>query len=133
MIYNFLFFKAYKQVIKSRNFDEFPVFGASIYVTLVLILNLLSLLCILERNKIVSLNDLLHSYLRYIIPITILFLVWLYYTLITRRTNIIERLNKKQNWLYNLPGWLVFFIYYFTSGFILLLTAMYKNNDWIFG
>jgi hypothetical protein len=86
MIYDFLFFKAFKQVVKSSNFDEFPVFGASIYVTLVLVINILSVLFVFERIGFVSLNELLHSNIRYFIPISILILVWLYYSFIMKHT-----------------------------------------------
>jgi len=48
-IYNIIFYASYKIMKKSKNFDDFPVLGGVIYLSGVILLNLVAVLIFLDR------------------------------------------------------------------------------------
>lgn len=131
-MYDFLFYKAYKQVERSRNFIGMEILGASLYVSLCFFLNVLTVLFVLDAVGLIFIKGLMDSKYGFLIPIALLFIVWIYYKYVRNAERIVEKQEQGRSVLSNAPGWVVFFIYYLGSSLLLLLASMYKNGNGIF-
>lgn len=130
MIYNFLFYNAYKLAKKSGNFNNTPVLGGGIFVAIVFILNLFSLLFVLEGLQI-TYFEYNREYSLYV-GFSFLTLFLMYYGVDKRYIKIVDSFEKK-----NIPKsssfqLFVVFCYYLITFILLLISGLFKNKDWIF-
>ena len=130
IIYNFLFYNAYLLGKKSGNFIHIPALAGVIVVVPFFIYNLFSLLFVIEGLKI-KVFEYDRSYSFYI-AFSLLILFLLYYSLNKRDIKIVDSFDKK-----NIPNstkfqFFVLFSYHLIGFVILLISALFKNKDWIF-
>lgn len=130
IIYNFLFYNAYLLGKKSGNFTDIPALAGVIVVVPFFIYNLFSLLFVIEGLKI-KVFEYDRSYSFYI-AFSLLILFLLYYSLNKRDIKIVDSFDKK-----NIPNstkfqFFVLFSYHLIGFVILLISALFKNKDWIF-
>lgn len=129
-IYNYLFYKSYLLAQRSKNFDDVPVLGGLVFVILCFILNIFTVIGLLEGLDIDTHIEFKREY-KYIFSLSIVVLLLLYYIYKGRYKRIIERFEQKDAGL-KLHPVIVIIVYYGISIFLMLLAATYKNRDWIF-
>ncbi len=130
-IYNFLFYKTYLLAKRSRNFDDSPVLGGLIYVTICLSLNFFTIVGLLEAIGYDNGIDFKKEY-KYPFGLILVILLFIYYNYKGRYKKIIEKYESKNQGKAQVHPVIVIIIYYGLSFGLLLLTGMYKNHDWIF-
>lgn len=129
-IYNYLFYKTYLLAQRSRNFNDMPALGGLVFVSLCLILNLFTVIGLLERLNINTHIEFRKEY-KYIFSLSIVVLLLFYYLYKGRYKKIIESFEQKKGGI-KLHPVIVIVIYYGISVFLMFLAATYKNQDWIF-
>ena len=129
-IYNYLFYKTYLLSQRSKNFDDVPVLGGLVFVVLCFILNIFTVIGILEGMNIDTHIEFKKEY-KYIFSLSIVVLLLLYYLHKGRYKKIIESFEQKKGGI-KLHPVVVIIIYYGISIFLMFLAATYKNRDWIF-
>lgn len=130
-IYDYLFYKGYQLAISSRNFDEFPLIGALIFVGLCVMFNCFTILLVFEAIGWIAISyD--KSY-RLIVGLILIIILLGYYLFNSRYKRIIEKYEKlEREKRAGLHPLLVFLVYYGLSFAFLLIAGMYKNGDGIF-
>ena len=128
LIYNFLFYNAYLLAKKSGNYKDIPVLGGVICVVPFFIYNLFSVLFVIEGLKI-EVFEYDRSYSFYI-AFSLLILFLLYYSV--NKRYIVDSFDKK-----NIPNstkfqLFVLFSYHLIGFFIVLISGLFKNKDWVF-
>jgi hypothetical protein len=129
-IYNYLFYKTYLLAQRSKNFDDVPVLGGLVFVVLCLILNIFTVIGLLEGMNIDTHFEFKKEY-KYIFSLSIIVFLLLYYLHKGRYKRIIQCFEQKEGGI-NLHPLIVIIIYYGISVFLMFLAATYKNQDWIF-
>lgn len=117
---------------KSKNFDDFPVLGGIIYVSVCLLLNLGAVLFFFERLLNISLLNFSqerYSFGKIVSATLIVILPMIYYSWKGRYKKIIEYYDKKKK----TPNWLIIILSITISFLLLLLAGMFRNKDGIFG
>ena len=131
-MYSFLFYKVYRAVQKSGNNVGLEVFITSVFMALIIIINICSLFFLLQGFELLIFDfNLIRPYL-VLIAITILTLVFVFFKFIIDYNNIIKRYDEKSNFLSKIPSWIIFFLYVFLSTVFMILSAMFKNHDGLF-
>lgn len=130
-IYNYLFFKSYLLAQRSRNFDDVPILGGILFVIPCVMFNLFALFFLLEGFGIIDNIKLPEKY-KFIFTGGLVILLLLYYFIGGNYKKIISKYEEKLRNKKQLHPLLVFFIYYSLSFAVLLISALFKNQDWIF-
>jgi len=107
-----------------------PALGGLVFVSLCLILNLFTVIGLLERLNINTHIEFRKEY-KYIFSLSIVVLLLFYYLYKGRYKKIIESFEQKKGGI-KLHPVIVIVIYYGISVFLMFLAATYKNQDWIF-
>lgn len=92
--YDFLFYAAYKQGIKSRNYADIPILGGVFPVAFCLASNLVSL-CIIVIKLFHIENYHLGTFSKIIFSFSFVGLLYFYYRYNERYSRIIEKYNSK--------------------------------------
>jgi hypothetical protein len=132
-IYDIIFYASYKLGKKSKNFNDIPALGGVIFVSSNILLNIGAIALFLERLLKISIwnfSNERYSLGRVILGILIVILPMIYYSWGGRYKKIVEEYDKK-NLL--IPSWLIIVLSMVVSFGLLLLSAMFRNRDWIFG
>ena len=129
-IYNYLFYKTYILAQHSKNFDDVPALGGLVFVVLCFILNIFTVIGLLEGMNVDTHIGFNKDY-KYIFSISIVVLLLFYYLHKGRYKRIIERFEQKEGGI-NLHPVIVIIVYYGISILLMFLAATYKNRDWIF-
>ena len=129
--YDFLFYAAYKQGIKSRNYADIPILGGVFPVAFCLASNLVSL-CIIVIKLFHIDNYHLGTFSKILFGFSFVGLLYFYYRYNERYSRIIEKYNKKREFsrFYNMPYALVLFMYIAIATLTLAAVAylfVYKN------
>lgn len=130
IIYDFLFYNAYKLSKKSDNFRDIPIIGGVIWVVPFLIYNILSIVFFLEGSNIFYKR--LDWFIRVAIAAATTILVFTYYY---KNKKYLKIKNKYDNYpllrstIFQL---LIIFSYHLLGFIILLISGLYRNKDWIF-
>lgn len=131
-IYDIIFYASYKIMKKSKNFDDFPVLGGVIYVSVCLLLNIGTVLLLLERIFNISLLNFSperYSIGKIIFATLIVILPMVYYNWKGRYKKIIQYYNNKKM----ISNWVIVIFFIIVSFILLLLAGLFRNRDWIFG
>lgn len=133
VVYNYLFYHVYELALRSRSNRDMPMFATIGIISLVFMFNVFAISFLIEGmsgNKLVNFS----KESRYIGSIAFLLLVSFYYLYKNRYKNIysnyVRKRSKKPSISYCL---MIVFVYYAISFGILLISAMFKNQDGIFG
>ncbi|HTO16580.1 MAG TPA: hypothetical protein VLZ83_12475 [Edaphocola sp.] len=137
MIYNYLFYKGYQLAKKSKNWEDAPVFFATIVVGMCAILNFATLLFLFEgfsgsyfqfEKGISFVNKF-----KYISGALLAFLIWFFYSYKGRGLKIVQKHtlieNEKGRILNPL---LVVMLAYFISLALIAISSMYMHRKGIF-
>jgi len=132
-MYRYLFYKTYKGILRSGNYNEAPIFVSSINVSIPIIFIINSIGFVLERNKIISLDYYFNNKnLYYLGQGMICLLIWFYNLYLVKYTDFVKKYDKKNGTIYQIPAWIITLFAYFISAGILLISGLYNNHDWIF-
>lgn len=129
--YDFLFYAAYKQGIKSRNYSDIPILGGIFPVAFCLASNLTSLyVIVIKLFHIESYH--IGTFPKIIFGFLFVGLLYFYYRYNERYRRIIEKYDRKRksSRFYDLPYVLVLFMYIAIAALILATIAyffVYKN------
>jgi phosphatidylglycerophosphate synthase len=130
-IYNYLFYKTYLLMQRSKNFDDMPALGGMVFVTGCLMLNIFTVFLLLEGLGINTGIEFKKEY-KYVFTLSLVALLLFYYSYKGRYKKIVESYEQKKKGKQLHP--VIVIIIYLASSFLLgMLAAMYKNHDWIFG
>ena len=129
-IYNYLFYKSYLLAQRSRNFDDMPALGGLIFVALCFMLNIFTIIGLIEGLSI-NLDIEFKKEYKYIFSLLLAITLLFYYLRKERYKKIIESFEQKKKGI-QLHPIIVILIYYSISIFLMFLSATYKNRDWIF-
>ena len=123
-IYDLLFYASYKLAQKSRNFDNTPVLGGMMMVSGCIIINILTIFCLLDNFHIYTLQVSTHRYTVKSILVGILFVVFLfcYYKWKGRYKRILAKYENKKT----LHPWLIIIIYWSISVALLYIPVFLK-------
>lgn len=130
-IYNYLFYKSFVAAKKSKNFDDIPVLGGLMFLSLCVEFNIFTVFGFIEG---LGLNSGIDSILKYkwIFAFGLLGLLLFYYSYKGRYKKIIKHYEDRKDKMIQIPAAIVIIIYYLGSFGLLLLAALFKNRDWIF-
>ncbi|OJU43032.1 MAG: hypothetical protein BGN96_01180 [Bacteroidales bacterium 45-6] len=128
-IYNYLFYKSYLLAKWSRNFEDIPVLGGIIYVVLCIMLNIFTIVMLLEGVGLLDKYPFDDKY-KYPFVFCLLMLILIYYLHKGRYKKIIEKFESNNR--DNIHPVLIIIIYLGLSFGLLLLAGLYRNHDWIF-
>ena len=137
MIYDYLFYKGHQLAKKSKNWEDTPMLFAIMIISWCLILNLGTLLFLIEglnkRNSEFSgVSSFLNDY-RYIFGGVVVLLIWLYYAYKGRWKRIIAKFEAKEVGRKNNIHPVIIVVTAYICSFLLgMIAAMYKNGDGIF-
>jgi hypothetical protein len=129
-IYNYLFYKTYLLSNRSKNFDDIPALGGLLFVAPCLLFNVFTVFLFFEAWGSNSIIAFMSQY-KYFFSVSVIVLLLLYYLYKGRYKRIIEQFEqkKKRNSIHPI---IVIVMYYGISFGLLLLAALYTNQDWIF-
>jgi hypothetical protein len=135
MIYDYLFYKSYQLALRSRNFDDAPVFGGIWGVIPCLMFNAFTLMFLIDsflKSELSSITGVL-KYYKYIFSGVLICSMLFYYWYKERWKRIIIKYEEKENMKgRNIHPIIILGIAYIISFGMLLLAGMYKNGDGIF-
>src|SRR5690606_35407532 len=130
MIYNLLFIHSYILALRSKSNQDMPLFVPVMFVTACFIINMFSMVFLLEGAGISS--PAIYDLNKYVIDPLLLGAVFFYYLHDKRYKTIYESYKERPD----VPSlWRSIFIvalYYIVSALIIFLCAFYRNKDWIF-
>lgn len=138
MIYDYLFYKGYQLAKKSKNWKDTPMLFAIIIISWCIILNLGTLLFLIEgwnkRNlEFGGIISILNDY-RYIFGGVIVLLIWIYYAYKGKWKRIVASFEAKEEVRKNNIHPVIIVVTAYIISFLLgMFAAMYKNGDGIFG
>lgn len=130
IIYDFLFYNAYKLSKKSDNFRDIPIIGGVIWVVPFLIYNILSIVFFLEGSNIFYKR--LDWFIRVAIAAATTILVFTYYYKNKKYLKIINKYDNYPLLRSTIFQLLIIFSYHLLGFIILLISGLYRNKDWIF-
>jgi hypothetical protein len=136
-IYNFLFYKTFLLTQKSRNFDDTPVLGGTLFVIPCVMFNIFAILGFLDAIGFLK-SIGLKTGITFTKPYRLLFAIALvgsllfYYLYKGRYKKIIEHYEEKTGFIMQLHPIIVILIYYVLSFLLLLIVAAFKHHDWFF-
>jgi len=130
-IYNYLFYKTYLLMSRSKNWNDTPALGGSLFVIACIMFNMFTILLFLEGLKIVNHWDFIHEY-KYFFSLLLVSIIWFYYSYKKRYKLIINNYEQKFSGKNQLHPIFVILIYYSSSFGLLILAGLYKNHHWIF-
>ena len=131
-IYDLVFYASYRIMLKSKNFDDFPILGGVIFVSSCLVLNIGTILLLIERLlsvSIISFSQERYSFGKILSASIIVILPMIYYSWKGRYKKIVKYYDGKKM----IPNWLIIIIYMTVSFLLLLLAGLFRNREWIFG
>ncbi len=131
-IYNYLFYKSYLLAKRSKNFEDIPILGGIPFVALCMILNVFTLLMLVEGLLGFYVQIAFIMKYKYLFGVGLVVLLLLYYSCNGRSQRIVKYYEKKYRERVQLHPLIVIFLYYSISGFLIFLAAMFKNKHWIF-
>jgi len=132
-IYNYLFYKTYILAQRSGNFNDAPVLGGIIYVIACVMFNIFTVSFIIQGAGIIETDFIIFDkQYKWIFSILLVILVLAYYYYNGRYKKIISKYEKEKEGKLIIHPLIVIFIYFSTSFALLLISALYKNGDWIF-
>lgn len=129
-IYNYLFYKTFLLAQRSNNFEDMPVLGGLVFVVLCFILNIFTIIGLLEGMNINTYIEFKKEY-KYIFSFFIVVLLLFYYLYKGRYKKIIKSYTERKRGIKVHPV-IVIILYYGISIFLMFIAALYKNHDWIF-
>jgi hypothetical protein len=129
-IYNYLFYKSFILYKKSKNFDDIPVLGGLVFLSICVLFNLSTLFIFLEGFGVNTGINLMIKH-KYFVAFGLLGLLLFYYSYKGRYKRIIKHYEDKKSAIKIHPV-IVIIIYYVGSFGLLLLAGLFKNKDWIF-
>jgi hypothetical protein len=129
-IYNYLFYKTYLLSKRSKNFDDIPALGGLLFVAPCFMFNVFTVLGLFDAWGVRTGIELKKEY-KFIFSISLVVFLLLYYLYKERYKRIIEKFEQKKIGL-SIHPIIVIVMYYGISFGLLLLAALYKNQDLIF-
>lgn len=134
-IYDCLYYNTYLLAQKSKNFDDIPVLGGMIYVTVCLMLNIFTISLFLDGLGVKTGIEFKNEY-KFIFCSILVGSLLLYYLYKGRYKKIVERYEEKEKKKKRrhpiLHSIIVVIIYYGISVVLFFLAAFYRNHFWIF-
>lgn len=131
-MYNYLFYKSYQLGRASSNYDDMPVLGGIVFVCLCFMLNVFTLLFLIEGAGIqkITMPD---ERFRFIIALGLIGLFVAFYQYGNRYERVISYYEARERKAgIGLHPILVIAAYYVGSFLVMLVAGLYKNKDWIF-
>lgn len=129
MIYNHLFFHAHNISLKRK--DNFMPYVLSItVVTICFMFHIASIFFILEKHEIVPF--IFKKEYKWFFPLVFIGLVSFYYLHGEKYKNIYSNYRKANGDQKLSKSILIVFLYYLSSFLLLIFSAMYKNQNYIF-
>ena len=123
MIYTFFFYKVYKGVVKAGNNVGMEVMMTSAFVSIVLIMNLFSLVFLFNGFGVFDFDLNLIKPYSVVIAVFVVLLVFIYYKYFVDVATLIKKLDSKNGFLYSLPPVVIVSIYFIVSIAIMILTS----------
>ncbi len=130
-IYNYLFYKSFVLAKKSKNFDDFPVFGGLIWTIFCLNLNILTVIGFLEAMEIHTGIDFVLKY-KWFFAFGLEGLLLFYYCYKGKYKIIVKYYEEKEKNSISVHPIIVVMLYYLVSVGLFFFIALFKNKDWIF-
>lgn len=130
-IYDYLFYKTYLLAQRSKNFDDIPALGGSVYVIVCLMLNIFTVYIFIEGLGIETGLEFKKEY-KYPFSLGLVILVLVYYQYKGRYKKIVEHYETKNRGKVQIHPIIVIILYYGISGILIFLAGMFKNHTWIF-
>jgi hypothetical protein len=130
-IYNYLFYKSYLLARNSKNFEDMPALGGSIFVIACVMFNIFAILLFFEGLGLKISFSFKKEY-EYIFSLFLVLMLLFYYQYKGRYKKIVEYYEEKMGHNKQLHPLIVIVLYYIVSFCLVLLAGMYRNNDGIF-
>ena len=123
-IYDLLFYASYKLAQKSRNFDNTPVLGGIVMVFTCIMINILTIFCLLANFHIYTLQMSIHRYTvkKVLFLILVMTFLFCYYKWKGRYKRILAKYENKKT----LHPWLIIIIYWSISVALLYIPVFLK-------
>lgn len=124
LLCNYLFYKGYELGIKTKSFEDIPVFGGILIVGIWIILNLESILLLLSHFFHISLL-LINHYIGAFVTVNALLVYYLYKG---RGRKIVERYDQLNHPIYRVSPFIAVFGALTLATFILIFVGSYVND-----
>lgn len=121
---NYLFYKGYELGIKTKSFEDIPVFGGVLIVGIWIILNLESILLLLSHFFHIS-PPPINRYVGAFVTVNALLVYYLYKG---RGRKIVERYDQLNHPIYRVSPFIVVFGALTLAAIILILVGSYVND-----
>ena len=129
-IYNYLFYKSFMLAKKSKNFDDFPVFGGLIWTILCLTLNIGAALLFIQGIGMNIEFDIVQY--RWFFAFGLEGLLLFYYLYKGKYKKIIKYYQEKEKNSTSIHPIIVIMCYYIVSVGLIFFAGFFKNKIWIF-
>ena len=129
-IYNNLFYKSFVLAKKSKNFDDFPVFGGLIWTILCLTLNIGAALLFIQGIGMNIEFDIVQY--RWFFAFGLEGLLLFYYLYKGKYKKIIKYYQEKEKNSTSIHPIIVIMCYYIVSVGLIFFAGFFKNKIWIF-
>ncbi len=129
-IYNYLFYKSFVLAKKSKNFDDFPVFGGLIWTILCLTLNIGAALLFIQGIGMNIEFDIVQY--RWFFAFGLEGLLLFYYLYKGKYKKIIKYYQEKEKNSTSIHPIIVIMCYYIVSVGLIFFAGFFKNKIWIF-
>ena len=129
-IYNYLFYKSFVLAKKSKNFDDFPVFGGLIWTILCLTLNIGAALLFIQGIGMNIEFDIVQY--RWFFALGLEGLLLFYYLYKGKYKKIIKYYQEKEKNSTSIHPIIVIMCYYIVSVGLIFFAGFFKNKIWIF-
>jgi hypothetical protein len=133
MVYDYLFYKSYQLAKKLKDWEDTPVYFATIVVGVCAILNFASLLFLLEglsgnNSRFIDIFSFAKRF-KYIFASILMFLFWLFYSYNDRGEKICKKIELKEK-IKNNPAnpVIVIILAYVLSIVLINISSMYKHH-----
>jgi len=132
-LYNILFYYSYLLGLRSKNNRDSPLFFAIPIVTICFMFHTFSIFLLLEGMGIIGEINIFSKENKLIGSLFFVSIVALYYLFNKRYKKIYSLYNSRKNQTAKTSTAILIVVSYYVISFgILLVSALYKNKDWIF-
>jgi hypothetical protein len=129
--YDYLFYKSYQLAVRSRNFDDMPALGGTVFVVLCVMFNVFAVSLVLEGFGFSYIS--FEKEYKYPFALVSVVVILMYYLFNARYKNIIKKYDDRERESgKSVHPIFVITLYYSISFGLALLAGMFKNGDWIF-
>lgn len=132
-LYNILFYYSYVLALRSKSNRDSPLFFAIPIVTVCFMFHIFSIFLFLEGMGIIGRSIIFSKENKLIGALFFVSVVAIYYLLNKRYKKIYSLYNNRKNQPPKTSMAILIVVFYYLISFgILLVSALYKNRDWIF-